>query len=183
MSDWYGAKTHTVGIIGGGRAGNGLLKFFRGSQVATVAFVVDPNVEAPAMVTAKAEDIRTFTSLSEAFHRAPCDLVFEVTGKDRRHRGTGPARRRDQLPHRLPSRGAGWSSRCRTRTWRTSGPASRSPSTRSRPRSTRASKAAATSSRGSTRSCPACRCWLSTPASRLPRWASTARASWWSRTT
>ncbi|HWQ07974.1 MAG TPA: methyl-accepting chemotaxis protein, partial [Holophaga sp.] len=32
--------------------------------------------------TAKAEDIRTFTDLSEAFHRSPCDLVFEVTGKE-----------------------------------------------------------------------------------------------------
>ena len=82
MSDWYGAKTHTVGIVGGGRAGSGLLKFFRASQVASVAFVVDPNAEAPAMVSARSEDIRTFSELAEAFHRAPCDLVFEVTGQD-----------------------------------------------------------------------------------------------------
>jgi methyl-accepting chemotaxis protein len=82
MSDWYGTKNHAIGIVGGGRAGHGLLKFFHASKIATVAFVVDPNQEAPAVQAARTEDIRTFTDLSEALHRAPCDIVFEVTGSE-----------------------------------------------------------------------------------------------------
>ena len=82
MSDWYGTKNHSIGIVGGGRAGHGLLKFFHASRIATVSFVVDPNREAPALEAAHAEDIRTFTDLSEALHRAPCDIVFEVTGNE-----------------------------------------------------------------------------------------------------
>lgn len=83
MSDWYGAKNHAIGIVGGGRAGLGLLKFFQQSKIANVIFVVDPNVDAPAMETARAHEIRTFTDLAEALHRAPCDIIFEVTGNDK----------------------------------------------------------------------------------------------------
>jgi hypothetical protein len=82
MSDWYGAKNHAIGIVGGGRAGHGLLKFFQQSRIANVAFVVDPNQEAPAMEAARALDVRTFTDLPDALHRAPCDILFEVTGKE-----------------------------------------------------------------------------------------------------
>ena len=82
MSDWYGAKNHAIGIVGGGRAGHGLLKFFQQSKIANVAFVVDPNQEAPAMEAARAIDVRTFTDLQEALHRSPADIVFEVTGKE-----------------------------------------------------------------------------------------------------
>jgi hypothetical protein len=82
MSDWYGAKNHTIGIVGGGRAGHGLLKFFQQSKIANVAFVVDPNQDAPAMETARTLDVRTFTDLGEAMHRTACDIVFEVTGKE-----------------------------------------------------------------------------------------------------
>ncbi len=82
MSDWYGAKNHVIGIVGGGRAGLGLLKFFQLSKIANVAFVVDPNPEAAAMESARANDIRTFADVSDALHRAPCDIVFEVTGNE-----------------------------------------------------------------------------------------------------
>ncbi len=82
MSDWYGAKNHAIGIVGGGRAGHGLLKFFQQSKIASVAFVVDPNLEAPAMDAARAIDVRTFTDLQEALQRSPADIVFEVTGKE-----------------------------------------------------------------------------------------------------
>lgn len=82
MSDWYGSKNHAIGIVGGGRAGHGLLKFFQQSKIASVAFVVDPNQEAPAMEAARTLDIRTFTSLQEALQRSPADIVFEVTGKE-----------------------------------------------------------------------------------------------------
>jgi hypothetical protein len=82
MSDWYGAKNHAIGIVGGGRAGLGLLKFFQQSRIANVAFVVDPNLEAPAMEAARTAEVRTFLDLPEALQRSPCDIVFEVTGKE-----------------------------------------------------------------------------------------------------
>jgi len=82
MSDWYGAKNHAIGIVGGGRAGLGLLKFFQQSRIANVAFVVDPNHEAPAMEAARNAEVRTFAHLPEAFERTSCDIVFEVTGKE-----------------------------------------------------------------------------------------------------
>ena len=82
MSDWYGAKNYIVGIVGGGRAGLGLLNFFQSSRIATVGYIVDPNPEAPAVVAAMEVDIRTFRELPEALRAVPCDLVFEVTGKE-----------------------------------------------------------------------------------------------------
>jgi len=82
MSDWYGAKNHAIGIVGGGRAGLGLLKFFQQSRIANVAFVVDPNLDAPAMEAARTAEVRTFLDLPEALQRSPCDIVFEVTGKE-----------------------------------------------------------------------------------------------------
>lgn len=82
MSDWYGAKNHAIGIVGGGRAGHGLLKFFQQSKIANVAFVVDPNQDAPAMEAARVNEVRTYTELADALQRSPCDIVFEVTGKE-----------------------------------------------------------------------------------------------------
>lgn len=82
MSDWYGSKNHSVGILGGGRAGLGLLKFFQESRIASVAYVVDPNAEAPAVQAAREAEIRVFEHHTDAIRQLPCDFIFEVTGKD-----------------------------------------------------------------------------------------------------
>jgi len=82
MSDWYGTKNHTIGIVGGGRAGLGLFKFFQDSRIASVAYVVDPDMEAPAVLAARTANVRVFENHKEAIRQMPCDLIFEVTGKD-----------------------------------------------------------------------------------------------------
>jgi len=82
MSDWYGSKNHSIGILGGGRAGLGLFNFFQDSNLATVAYVVDPNAEAPAVQAARAAEIRIFEHHADAIRQIPCDFIFEVTGKD-----------------------------------------------------------------------------------------------------
>jgi len=82
MSDWYGTKHHSIGIMGGGRAGLGLFKFFQGSKIGSVVYVVDPDIEAPAVLAARAADVRVFDHHKEAIRQIPCDLIFEVTGKD-----------------------------------------------------------------------------------------------------
>lgn len=82
MSDWYGTKNHTIGIVGGGRAGLGLFKFFQDSRIASVAYVVDPEMEAPAVLAARTANVRVFENHKEAIRQMPCDLIFEVTGKD-----------------------------------------------------------------------------------------------------
>lgn len=82
MSDWYGTTHHTIGIVGGGRAGLGLFKFFQGSHIASVAYVVDPDIEAPAVLAARNSNVRVFDHHKEAIRQMPCDLIFEVTGKE-----------------------------------------------------------------------------------------------------
>ena len=81
MSDWYGSKNHSIGIVGGGRTGLGLFNFFRESRIATVAYMVDPNTEAIGIQTARAADIRVFDHHAEAIRQLPCDFIFEATGK------------------------------------------------------------------------------------------------------
>ena len=53
MSEWFGEKVFTIGILGGGRGGLGLLKFFGNNQVTRVTFLVDGNPNAPGVVEAR----------------------------------------------------------------------------------------------------------------------------------
>jgi methyl-accepting chemotaxis protein len=80
MSDWFGSKTHTIGIIGGGRGGHGLLKVFLQSTSGSVAYVVDPNYDSPGIVAARDANIRTFTDMEEALKLVSVDIIFEMTG-------------------------------------------------------------------------------------------------------
>jgi voltage-gated potassium channel Kch len=82
MSDWYGTQHHSIGIVGGGRAGLGLFNFFQGSRIGSVVYVVDPDIEAPAVLAARSADVRVFDHHKEAIRQMPCDIIFEVTGKD-----------------------------------------------------------------------------------------------------
>lgn len=80
MSDWFGSHTYRVGIVGGGRAGQGILRFFADTRFATVAFVVDPDFDAPGMVEAKARKVGVFREIAEALRQHPVDILFEGTG-------------------------------------------------------------------------------------------------------
>lgn len=70
----------TVGIVGGGRAGLSLFKFFSQVQTATVAYVVDPNPEAPGAQAARAARAMTFRDVEEAIRASEVDILFDVTG-------------------------------------------------------------------------------------------------------
>jgi len=80
VSEWFGKQVFSIGIIGGGRGGNALLKFFGSSTVARVVFVVDPNPTAPGILEARARNIRTFSDDDEATRGELPDFLFDSSG-------------------------------------------------------------------------------------------------------
>lgn len=80
MSEWFGKRVFTIGIIGGGRGGFGLLKFFGNSSVARVVWIVDPNTTAPGLVEARARNIRGLADDEEAMRGDLPDFIFDCTG-------------------------------------------------------------------------------------------------------
>jgi methyl-accepting chemotaxis protein len=80
VSEWFGKQVFTIGIIGGGRGGLGLLKFFGGSTVARVIFLVDPNPAAPAIAEARQMGIRVFHDDDEATRGDLPDFLFDSSG-------------------------------------------------------------------------------------------------------
>ena len=70
----------TAGIIGGGVGGSGLLSFLLTSQKIKVVFMVDRNAEARGLKLAAEAGIQVFTDMDEALVKAPCQLIFEMTG-------------------------------------------------------------------------------------------------------
>jgi len=80
VGELFGKEVFTIGIIGGGRGGVGLLRFFGASSVARVVFVVDPNTSAPALADARARGIRTYTDDEEALRGDLPDFLFDSSG-------------------------------------------------------------------------------------------------------
>jgi len=80
VSEWFGKQVFTIGIFGGGRGGQGLLKFFGSSTVARVVFVVDPNPSAPGLMEARQKNIRTYTDDEEATRGELPDFLFASSG-------------------------------------------------------------------------------------------------------
>ncbi len=72
----------TVGIIGGGKVGLHLLELFSDTSIARVAYVVDRETLAPAMVRAHQLGVRTFSDMDEAL-TTTVDFIFEVTGSSK----------------------------------------------------------------------------------------------------
>jgi hypothetical protein len=69
----------TVGIVGGGRGGLGILKLLAPLPTVEVVFVVDPSPTAVAILEAKNHRIRTETRMSAVQGLAP-NFVVEATG-------------------------------------------------------------------------------------------------------
>jgi methyl-accepting chemotaxis protein len=82
MSEWFGERVFTIGIIGGGRGGLGLLKFFGNNKVTKVSFVVDANDTAPGVVEAHDQGITTFTDSEAALRDNLPDFLFDTTGDE-----------------------------------------------------------------------------------------------------
>ena len=80
MNEWSEGRVYTVGIIGAGRGGMGLLKFFGSNRVTQVKFVVDANEAAPGMEQARARNIPTFADAELAIRDVLPDFLFDSTG-------------------------------------------------------------------------------------------------------
>jgi len=82
MSEWFGERVFTIGILGGGRGGLGLLKFFGNNKVTRVAFLVDGNASAPGIIEAREQGITTFSDDDVALRDNLPDFLFDTTGDE-----------------------------------------------------------------------------------------------------
>ncbi len=82
MSEWYGDHVFTIGIIGGGRGGSGLIQFFSRSQAVRVIFVVDGDTNAPGILAAQQLGIRTSANALEAIRAERPEFIFDTTGDE-----------------------------------------------------------------------------------------------------
>ena len=82
MSEWFGERVFTIGIIGGGRGGLGLLKFFGNNKVTRVSLLVDGNDTAPGIQAARQLGIPTFADVDAALRDSLPDFVFDTTGDE-----------------------------------------------------------------------------------------------------
>jgi len=80
MSDAQSQNQFTIGILGGGRGGAGLLSLFGGNRVAKVSFLVDPNASAPGILEAKRLGITTAADFETALLGGYPNFLFNVTG-------------------------------------------------------------------------------------------------------
>ena len=82
MSEWFGERVFTIGILGGGRGGLGLLKFFGNNKVTRVSFLVDGNATAPGIVEAREQGITTYNDDDVALRDNLPDFLFDTTGDE-----------------------------------------------------------------------------------------------------
>jgi len=81
MATLEGTSNRTIGIVGGGTAGCRLFRLLHRSRLARPAFVVDPRLDAPAVLAAREAGVPTFTAPEDAFRGAHADIVFELVGR------------------------------------------------------------------------------------------------------
>jgi len=72
-------QIHSIGIVGGGKSGSAMLHFLLKTSSARVAFIMDPNPNAPGLLDAQSNNIATFTKLEEALRGNLPDFIFEVS--------------------------------------------------------------------------------------------------------
>lgn len=73
-------KTITIGIVGGGRGGNQILKYIAGIGSFKVLYVVDVNPAAVAFESARRLGIIASTSMETTLKSNPVDFIIEATG-------------------------------------------------------------------------------------------------------
>ncbi|MDR2560877.1 MAG: methyl-accepting chemotaxis protein [Holophagales bacterium] len=72
-------QKHSIGIVGGGKSGSAMLHFLLKTASARVAFIMDPNPNAPGLLDAQSNRIATFTKLEEALRGPLPNFIFEVS--------------------------------------------------------------------------------------------------------
>jgi ornithine cyclodeaminase/alanine dehydrogenase-like protein (mu-crystallin family) len=68
-----------IGIVGGGADAKELVRLFANIQLVQVAYVTDPNPNAPAMTLAKKFGIKTITKVDSVVKNDPVDFIFDAT--------------------------------------------------------------------------------------------------------
>jgi methyl-accepting chemotaxis protein len=76
------AAVTSVGIVGGGKAGQQLAELFLDTPLTRLAYVVDRAADAPGIRTARDANVPTFADLDAALATIAVDYIFEVTGSD-----------------------------------------------------------------------------------------------------
>ena len=76
-------QAFTVGIIGGGKGGLEILKIFSENKSVKINYLVDPNMEAPAMQKARNLGIDTFTNMDDVVERNGTKYIIEATGSEK----------------------------------------------------------------------------------------------------
>lgn len=82
MNDWARSHVFTIGIVGGGRGGSGLLQFFGHTEMARVVFLVDADPNAPGILAAREAGVPTFTDAAEALRMSRPEFLFNATGDE-----------------------------------------------------------------------------------------------------
>ncbi len=83
MAEPLGNSISTVGIIGGGKIGLQLFELFNHSTLTRVAYMVDINPDAPAILAAQKAKTPTFKDLDQALASETVDFILEVTGSNK----------------------------------------------------------------------------------------------------
>ena len=83
MTEPLASSRSTVGIVGGGKIGLQLFELFNHSSLTRVAYVVDINPNAPAILAAQKAKTPTFKDLDQALASGEVDFILEVTGSNK----------------------------------------------------------------------------------------------------
>jgi methyl-accepting chemotaxis protein len=73
------AHIRSIGIIGGGKSGHAMLRFLMKTSSAKVAFIMDPDSNAPGLQEARSKNIPAFTKLEDALQPPLPEFIFEVS--------------------------------------------------------------------------------------------------------
>ncbi|MGN7612970.1 methyl-accepting chemotaxis protein [Magnetococcales bacterium HHB-1] len=68
-----------IGVVGGGSIAKMLLQFFSKSNLASVVYVVDENVNAPAMILAKRLNLKTLSKIESAVKNNEVDILVDAS--------------------------------------------------------------------------------------------------------
>jgi len=70
----------TMGIVGGGQGGSNIYNIFKLSNLCEIKYIVDQNIQAPALKMAREVDIYTSSYIQQTVEDFSVDLIIEATG-------------------------------------------------------------------------------------------------------
>ncbi len=80
MEEQITAERLTIGIVGGGRGGSAIYNLFGESSLCEIKYIVDQNINAPALNLARNAGIETSSNIKAMVMKRAVDLIVEATG-------------------------------------------------------------------------------------------------------